>query len=450
MAFTRRNFLRHSLCATVGATAGASTLWDLRKVAAAAASQNGDYKALVCIFLYGGNDGNNTLVPRDQTTYNQYAAARGNLALSRAALLPITPLTSDGHDYGLHPNLTGVQQLFNQRKLAFVANVGPLVAPINRQQYLAQSVPMPTQLFSHVDQTAHWMTSLPDQLARTGWGGRIADLVNSLNTNPAVSMSISVSGANTFEVGETITSYQVSPDGTLGLLDYTEGGDAVSQAIRSLLEQSHSNLFEASFSDKTKRAIDGERNLRAVLGGQSPLDTAFPTTPLGKQMKMIANLIKAREALGLRRQIFFCQSASYDTHAAQLGTHASLLSELSGAMAAFYSATVELGVASQVTTFTASDFGRTMRSNGQGSDHGWGNHHMVMGGAVRGGDIIGVYQNIAIDGPDDTGLGRWIPTISTDEYGATLAQWFGVSAGDLPMVFPNLGRFARTNLGFVA
>lgn len=449
MTITRRNFLHRSACAALGATTAASTVWNLRKVAAATAPQNGDYKALVCLYLYGGNDGNNTLIPRDQATYNQYASARGNLALSRASLLPITPLTGDGHDYGLHPNLPGVRQLFNERKLAFVANVGPLVEPITRTQFLNHSVRVPTQLFSHVDQTVHWQTSLPDQLAKTGWGGRTADLLNSLNTNPAVSMSISVSGANTFEVGETITSYQVSPDGTLGLLDYTEGGDAVSQDIRNILNQTSSNLLETAFGDKMKRAIDGERELRAVLSSQTPLNTAFPATPLGKQMKMIANLIKAREALGLRRQIFFCQSAGYDTHAAQLGAHASLLSELSGAMSAFYNATVELGVASRVTTFTASDFGRTMRSNGSGSDHGWGNHQLVMGGAVNGGAIYGTYQNLTIDGPDDTGLGRWIPTISTDEYGATLASWFGVSASDLTTVFPNLGRFSRPNLLFV-
>jgi uncharacterized protein (DUF1501 family) len=454
--WTRRRFLS-SACSAVGTTALASTAFDLRRIAAAATTP--DYKALVCVFLYGGNDNNNTVVPRSGADYTAYAAARGNLALPQSSLLAISPLSgTDGRQWGLHPALTRLRNLFNLQRVAIVGNVGPLVGPLNRSEFLAGSAAVPPQLFSHSDQTLHWQTSLPDQPARSGWGGRVADLLRSLNSAPQVSMSMSLSGNNTFQIGSAVTQYQVSPDGSIGLGWYYDGTEYVhspSIAVRSLMERSYGNLFAAGYGDVFQRALEQDRVLSAALEGTPPLATPFPDTDLGRQLRMVARLISVREALGLKRQVFFCATGGYDTHGgqvgaqAEVGAHADLLGELDGAMGAFYDATIELGQASAVTTFTASDFGRTYGSNGEGSDHGWGAHHLVMGGAVNGNRIYGEMPVLAVDGPDDAGDGRWIPTTAVDEYSATLARWFGVSVTDLPTVFPNLGRFTTTDMGFM-
>ncbi|HWM94311.1 MAG TPA: DUF1501 domain-containing protein [Thermoanaerobaculia bacterium] len=454
---TRRQFLRGSVCTAVGMTSLAATAFDMRRIAAAA-PLDGDFKALVCVFLYGGNDSNNVIVPRG-VDYPAYAAARSNLALPQASLLPVTPLSgAGGRQWGLHPNLTGLRTLFNQQRVALVSNVGPLVAPVTRAEYLAGTAALPPQLFSHSDQTMHWQTGIPDQPGRSGWGGRTADLLHTLNTSPQVSMSMSLAGNNTFQIGSAVTQYQVSPDGSVGLGWYYDGNEwnhPPSIAIRKLMERSYGNLFQAGYRDVFQRALDQDRVLAAALEVAPPLQTAFPQTDLARQLRMIARLISIREALGLRRQVFFCAAGGYDTHGgqvgdlAQVGAHADLLAELDGALSAFYSATVELGVASDVTSFTASDFGRTYISNGDGSDHGWGAHHLVVGGDVAGGRFYGDVPTLAVDGPDDSGDGRWIPTISVDEYSATLARWFGVSASDLSLVFPNLGRFDTPDLGFL-
>jgi uncharacterized protein (DUF1501 family) len=456
---TRRSFLR-SVCTAVGMTSLASTVFDLRRIAAAA-TLAGDYKALVCIFQYGGNDSNNVLVPRG-TEYAAYAAARRNLALSQASLLSISPLSGGGgRSWGLHPRLTGLRNLFNQQKLALIANVGPLVAPVTRAEYLAGTAALPPQLFSHSDQTVHWQTALPDQPVRTGWGGRIADLMHDLNGTSQVSMSMSLGGNNTFQVGTSVTQYQLSPEGSIGLGWYSDGtqwNDPPSTAIRQLMAKSYGNLFQTGYRNVFQRALDQDRLLSAALEAvpvTNPPFSTFPDTDLGRQLRMVARLIAVREALGMRRQVFFCAAGGYDTHDGQIGgtpdagSHADLLTELDGALSSFYSATVSLGVASDVTSFTASDFGRTYVSNGDGSDHGWGSHHFVLGGAVAGGRFYGQVPTLAVDGPDDSGDGRWIPTTSVDEYSATLASWFGVSAADLPLVLPNIGRFDAPNLGFL-
>jgi uncharacterized protein (DUF1501 family) len=459
---TRRQFLRRSTCAAVGMTALGNTIFDLQRIAAAAPLT--DSKSLVCVFLYGGNDGNNVIVPSFATDYAQYAAVRAGLALPQSSLLPLQPLAppsgdpGDSRAWGLHPNLQGLQGLFNSGRAALVANVGPLVAPLTREEYLSRSAAVPPQLFSHSDQTVHWQTSLPDQPARTGWGGRTADLLQSLNENARISMSISVAGTNTFQVGNVVTQYQVSPEGPVGLTSYVpadQGGDAASNAIRALLSKSYSNLFERGYSGIFRRALDNQELLSGALAGAPPITTPFPQTDLGLQLQMIAKLVSVREALGLRRQVFFCAGQGYDTHGGQIGTsaldgaHADLLGELDGALGAFDAAMNELGVADSVTAFTASDFGRTYVPNGDGSDHGWGSHHFVLGGAVRGGRIYGQVPTLAVGGPNDAGEGRWIPTTSVDEYSATLARWFGVAESDLPLVLPNLGRFASPDLGFL-
>ncbi|HXO21585.1 MAG TPA: DUF1501 domain-containing protein [Thermoanaerobaculia bacterium] len=450
---TRRELFRSSVCAAVGTTSIFRTLTDLGSIAAAAELPRSaaDYKALVCVFLYGGNDSNNLLVPRSGSDYAQYAAGRGSLALPQGLLLPISPLTGDGRAWGLHPEVPGLQSLFAQRQMAIVANAGPLLAPLTRDQFLAGSVATPPQLFSHSDQQIHWQTSIPDQPPRTGWGGRTADLLRTLNGNAQVSMSMSVAGTDTFQVGDFVTQYQISPDGSIGLdaYDGSPGADPVSLAIRNLLTLSTGNLLVGAARDVTQRALDNNQLLQTALAQAPPLATVFPPTDLGQQLRMVAQLISVRGALGLARQVFFCAADGYDTHGDQLVTQGGLLADLNDALTAFYNATVELAVAGGVTAFTASDFGRTFPSNGGGSDHGWGSHQLVVGGAVQGGDVYGRVPTLVEDGPDDSGQGRWIPTVSVDEYSATLARWFGVGASDLALVFPNLGRFNHPNLGFV-
>jgi uncharacterized protein (DUF1501 family) len=451
---TRRRFLR-SACAAVGMTSLASTTFDLRRIAAAATGP-ADYRALVCVFLYGGNDGNNMVVPRG-ADHASYVRARGELALPEGVLRTIGN-TPDGRQWGLHPALSQIHALHGQGKAAIVANVGPLVAPLTRAQYEAGGTAVPPQLFSHSDQTLHWQTSLPDQPARTGWGGRIADLIHGANGDPKLSMSMSLSGNNMFQVGNAVTQYQVSPDGSIGLGDYYDGNEwnhPPSVAIRRLLAQSYGNLFTQGYRDVFARALDQDRLLATALDGAPALATAFPDSDLGGQLHMVARLIAARGTLGLSRQVFFCATGGYDTHDEQVagqpqnGAHADLLGELDAALGSFYAATVELGLQGSVTAFTASDFGRTYESNGLGSDHGWGSHHLVVGGSVSAGRIFGDMPVLSLDGPDDAGEGRWIPTTAVDEYAATLARWFGVASSDLPLVLPNLGRFQHTDLGFM-
>jgi uncharacterized protein (DUF1501 family) len=469
---SRRNFIGSACCAAVGATGLLSSLASLRLMGAVASPENGpttppragavapDYKALVCLFLNGGNDANNLIVPSDSTGYAAYAAARSNLALPQTGLLALAPKTSDGRAFSLHASVPELHSLFNSGKAAFLANVGTLVYPTTRAQYLANSVPLPRQLFSHSDQQVQWQNSVPDKPATTGWGGRLADLVNAFNSNNEISMSISLAGKNYFQVGKNVGQYAVTTNGAVTFSGSTarSGADfARFQAQKDLFAQAQPGLFEAAFGSISGNAITSAEFLNTVLAASPALTTTFPNTTAGNQLRMAARLIAASPNLGLKRQVFFVQLGGWDTHAAQLinaapntGAHAGLLAQTSQAVNAFYNATVELGVANQVTTFTASDFGRTYRSNGDGSDHGWGNHQFVVGGAVKGGDIYGTMPVLRVDGPDDTTQGRWIPTTSVDEFASTLATWFGVSSTDLTTVLPNLGRFARPNLGFLA
>ncbi|MFN2475889.1 MAG: DUF1501 domain-containing protein [Chthoniobacterales bacterium] len=448
---TRRTFIRQAACAALTTSGILNTIFDLRRLSAATPT-DGDYKAIVCLFLFGGNDANNVLIQHDANGYPSYAAARGVLALPQASLLPLTLQGGDGRDFAFHPNLPELQSLFNQGKLGVVANVGTLVAPVTRAQYLAGGAAVPPQLFSHADQSVQWQTSVPDRISRTGWGGRMADALRSLNGDSKISLSISIAGTNTFEVGDTVLPYSVSPTGSLGLagMDGSANSNVRLQAFKDLLAQPHNNLFEKAYSDTVTRSIAANDLLTSALAGVAPLKTVFPATSLSNQLQMIAKLIAARTNLGMRRQIFFCSVGGYDTHGDQLTGQANLLTELSQALNAFYNSTAELGVADQVTTFTASDFGRTFPTNGSGSDHGWGSHQFVLGGAVQGGRLFGTFPTLAVNGPDDTGQGRWIPTTSVDEFSATLASWFGVGASEMPLVLPNIGRFAHPDLGIFA
>ena len=447
---TRRTFIRQAACAALGTSGLLSTIWDLRKLSAATATT--DYKALVCLFLYGGNDANNVLIPNDSGAYTTYANARGNLAIPRQNLLPLNISAGDGRKYGFHPSLPELANLFNQGKLTMVTNVGTLVAPTTRDDYINGTAAVPINLFSHEDQAVQWMTSVPDRGdIRTGWGGRAADLVASLNGSSNVSLALSIAGTNTFEVGNTVVPYLISPYGSLGL--YGIGGSPNDQiridGFKRLLALPHNKLFEAAYADTMSRSIAENEVLQSALDGITPLTTQFPDTELGRQLSMVSQLIAARGSLGMQRQLFFVAVGGYDTHGDQVSAQADLLTELSTGMNAFYAATLELGVEQAVTTFTASDFGRTLPTNGGGSDHGWGSHQFVMGGAVVGNQLYGTFPTLAVNGPDDTEDGRWIPTTSVDEFSATIARWFGVSASDMSAVFPNIGRFAHPNLGFL-
>ena len=470
---TRREFLGNACCAAVGATGLLSALGSLRLMGAAASPTNGpqlpstagapiasDYKALVCLFLNGGNDANNLIIPLG-SGYSAYAAARSNLALPQASVLPFTPRTTDGRSWGLHPSVSELHALFNSGKMALLANAGTLVYPTTKSQYNARSVPLPPQLFSHSDQQVQWQHSVPDKPTTTGWGGRTADLLNAFNTSDQISMSISLAGKNTFQVGAKVSQYAIGTGGAVSLSGSTSSATSLDgirfRAQKDIFAQSQSTLFETAFASATGDAIVSADLLNTVLAASPAITTVFPNTSAGNQLKMAARLIGASPTLGLKRQVFFVQLGGWDTHAAQLvntdpvnGTHAGLLAQISQAVNAFYNATIELGVANQVTTFTASDFGRTYRSNGDGSDHGWGSHHFIVGGAVNGTNLYGKMPTLTVSGPDDTTQGRWIPTTSVDEYAATLATWFGVSATDLPTVLPNIGRFAKPNLGFLS
>ncbi len=464
---SRRKFIGNC-CAAVTATGMLSALAQLRVLGALANSSNmvaagttgSDYRALVCLFLLGGNDANNLIVPIDASSYATYAAGRTSLALPQSVLLGISPKTTDGRSWGLHPSTSPLKGLFDTGQLALLGNVGTLSVPTSKAQYKAGSVPLPLQLFSHNDQQVEWQSSIADKPFATGWGGRLADLTNAFNTNNRISMAISLNGQNSFQVGQNVVQYSVNTNGAVSMsgssASSTSAAGLRTKAQADILNSPNANLFETAFGGMTSQAISDSGLLASSLSGATALSTVFPTTSLGQQMNMIAKLISVRSQLGLNRQIFFARVSGWDLHDNQLsatdpssGAHANLLSDLSLSMKAFYDSTVELGVANQVTTFTASDFGRTLKSNGDGSDHGWGSHHMIMGGAVKGGDIYGTMPDLTINGGDDTGSGRWIPTTSVDEYSATLATWFGVSPTDLATVLPNIGRFAHPNLGFM-
>lgn len=457
----RRDFLRQACCAGVGTLGMFSALAQLRLVGAlaadgatvrSAAAASSDYKALVCLFLNGGNDGNSVLVPTDESDYGKYAKARGDLAVARKDLRVITPrLYRDGRSYGLNPNLAEIADLFDQGKVAFVGNVGTLVKPTTMRDY-TEGRALPLQLYSHLDQSIQWQSSIVDQpIFRTGWGGRMADLLKAMNDNDRLSMAITLGGSNYFQVGEQVAPYAVDAGGADLLTGFWGSGREADryQATKRMLAAGHPNVIGSAFAGATRSAVDSAEFLWDALNKGAALKTVFPADQTAQRLRMVARLIGMAPQLGLRRQVFFVNIGGYDVHAAQATAHANLLRELSRAMGSFYQATVELGVADKVTSFTASDFGRSYNPNGDGTDHAWGNVQWVMGGAVAGREIYGKMPSLEVGAPDDTGRGRWIPSTSVDEYNAVLARWFGVSEASLPTVLPNIGRFARGNLGFL-
>ncbi|WP_263382187.1 DUF1501 domain-containing protein [Granulicella arctica] len=412
-----------------------------------------DYKALVCIFLYGGNDANNMLVPFDATGYANYAKIRGPLALPQTgtgSLLQLGALPN----FALNPNLPDIATLFNNRNAALVANVGTLVEPTTRAQFLAGQM-LPSNLFSHPDQQLEWQNAAPTGGTATGWAGRIADTLNaSYNPNASIPMITSVAGDTLFCNGSSSTPVSVSPGNISGAScseGTTECGAQLATAQALLTFDSGLTLVQADDSITTN-AYQYAKTLTAATQSVSALKTVFPANNgLATQLKQIAQIIQVRAALGVNRQIFFAGIGNFDTHSDQLTLQNALLAQISPALAAFYQATQELSVANNVTSFTMSDFSRTFQPNSNtGTDHAWGSHHIVIGGAVKGGQMYGTFPQLVLNGPDDSGTnGRWVPTTGSMQYAATLAQWFGVTAAQLPNIFPNIGSFSQETLGFI-
>jgi uncharacterized protein (DUF1501 family) len=438
--FTRRGFLN-----TLTGVAAAERL---SRVPALAAGE--DYRALVCVFLFGGNDCNNMVVPLGTQEFQSYQTSRGTLALARNTLRELA--APGGAGYGLHPRLTDLQELFAQKKAAIIANVGMMVRPVTRDQYRQRAVPLPVNLFSHSDQQLQWQSAISAGGARYGWGGLAADSVAARNADRSLA-AISLSGNTLFLLGRDTRPALVDSSTPTGLTFFSNSQEqqARLRAFQEILTSDEGYLLVQAANQVTAEGIRIASQLSSTLTTSPRLNTAFPATTLGRQMEQIARLVRARDQLGASRQLFFAAVGGWDTHTGQIASHDSLMAQLGPALAALYKGTEELGVASQVTTFTASEFGRTLNPNtNAGSDHGWGSHHFVIGGAVRGGQLYGRFPTVALNGPDDaSGRGVWVPTTSLDQYGATLAAWFGVPEQALAEVFPNLGNFATANLGFL-
>jgi uncharacterized protein (DUF1501 family) len=501
---SRRGFVRQAACAAVGTLAMSNVLRDLRFMNAAMAQTGiSDYKALICVFLNGGNDSNNLIIPTIPSEWQSYAAVRTNvLAIPNTDGGPATALAltskngtagypaNDYHTYGFHPAMPELRGLFNSGQAAVLLNVGSLSYPLTKAQYNSGSVPKPPQLFSHSDQQTQWQTSIPDQPAVSGWGGRISDLMTTpvnINTGGQISMAVTLAGTNIFEVGNVNASpqYSVSTGGAISLSGVTGNRLTAMQALLAndipspdLQTSAYANMLNYAITEAGTVTSALANNSSAAFLSRFPSNVTTPnggtsfSSTLMAQMKMVARLIDAgKNYLNMKRQIFFIQVGGYDTHTVQtqssasgnytnanviIGSQANLLAELSQTLNALYLAMGDLGVQrgdaqmqNRVTAFTVSDFARTFPSNGTGSDHGWGGHHLVVGGAVKGGATYGKLPTLTVNGPDDTGTGRWIPTTSVDQYAATLASWFGVDTGNISTIFPNIGRFASSNLGFI-
>jgi uncharacterized protein (DUF1501 family) len=443
---SRRDFLRATLKSV-------TALGAMGAMSNALAAGSSGYQALVCIFLTGGNDGHNTVIPitTAQQNYSLYAANRGPLALAQGSLLPIAA----GNDtYGLHPSLVEIQSLYNAKKAAILANVGMLVSPTNRTSYLAANggASVPAALFSHSDQASQWQTSVPNGLGATGWGGRMADSLQSVNSGAQFPPVTSIQGCGLFCTGQNNLPATVPPTGPVQLNAAVTDVN-IQNAVNSLLTFSNGLQLVQAANTIVTRGANYANTLASQIGSVT-INTPFPANnPIADQLLMVAKLIGLRNTLGMTRQIFFCQLDGFDTHGSQLETQVTLLQQLSQAVSAFYTATQELAVDSAVTTFTASEFGRTLSPNGNdGSDHAWGNHHFIIGTGVKGGSMYGAFPSLAFGSQNDTNSrGTLIPTTAVDQYGATLASWFGVPSSSLGSIFPNSVNFPASslNVGFM-
>lgn len=462
---SRREFLRAaSAIAAAVPAAGAGFALNLASLGSAAAqAAPDDYKALVCVFLFGGCDHANTVLATDSDSWNAYLSARSAapdpIALdapgagTARAVLPIVPDDAGGlhagRAFALHPNLGPVKSLFDAGRAAVLANVGPLIVPTGKAQYSARSVPLPPKLFSHNDQQSTWMAHAPEG-ARTGWGGRLGDLFAANNAQP-VFTCVSAAGNSVFVSGRQTIQYQVSTSGAVGINGLTNlyGVAAAPAALQALLTESRAHLIENEFNRVAKRSIDA----RAVLNDAIAQAPALPAVPAGNglaaQLRTVAQIIGGRGTTGAKRQVFFVSLGGFDNHDGLNTNHGNLMRTLADAIGWFDAAMTAMGTQQAVTLFTASDFGRTLTSNGDGSDHGWGSHHLVVGGAVRGRQIAGRFPAIGINTNDDVGQGRLLPTVAVEQYASTLGRWFGASDAQLLDAMPNLANFTTRDLGLM-
>jgi uncharacterized protein (DUF1501 family) len=447
---SRRRFLGQTSCAAVSSLPILNTLLNLKMAGsvAAAAPAPGEFRALVCLFFSGGIDSFNLLVPSDLDGHAEYAGIRGDLAIPRSSLLPITPLNTPGRELGLHPGMAGIQTLFEAGKAAFVANVGTLVEPVTKAQYFNDSGKFPLGLFSHSDQIEQWQTSIPDLRTSRGWGGRAGDLLQSLNSNPQVSMNISLSGSNVWQSGEEVYEYAVGPGGAATLEGYDPAETSPwsitpirTRAIDGQLALDYQHLLAEAFAQKKRSAMDAFHLFNQATTLDLPASVVFPEGQLSGQFQRVAKAIAGHAMLGHTRQTYFINVGGWDHHDEVINNMGEMVPRFSACIAAFFAALEELGLDDAVTLFTSSDFGRTLTSNGAGSDHAWGSVQLVVGGAVEGRKVYGQFPDLYEDNALDVGRGRLIPTLSVDEYFAELALWLGVPKSSLDLVLPNVERF---------
>ena len=469
---SRRQFLRTASMASMAGFYVSPFLLELNSLAAMAQGTTSDYRALICVYLQGGNDGHGTVIATDPSSFAAFTQARSGapgLAYPMSELLPISPKTQQsGRAFALNPNLTGVQNLFNAGRAAIVANTGTLITPATKTQVSANSVPLPDSLFSHFDQTAAWQ-AIASNLGsgeRVGWGGAVADAVEAMNMNSnAMFTCISTSGNALFLAGQSSFQLNVTSAGPVpiyGLAQPPFGLSSAANPLNSILTADETNLFAKEYEVVIKRSMQAQSMLASAMapvgqGGVAnppqyldPMSNKLATNPLAGSLQTVARIIAGRASLGVTRQIFYVQLGSFDTHDGQAQTHAKLLTQLGAAFEYFDGLMVSMGLSNNVTSFTISDFGRTLTCNSDGTDHGWGSHHFVVGGAVQGQDMYGQYPVVGVDQANDVGAGRLIPTTSVEQYAGTLARWFGLSDGQIHTVFPNFGNFgSNPYLGFL-
>lgn len=448
--FNRREFLKKSATAAAVSAAFAHYPGMAYSQGIGTSAPFPDYKALVCVFLFGGNDSYNMLIPRSNAEYNVYANSRQNMAIAQQDLLAINPTTVDGSQYGLHPSMAGVQGLFENGRAAFINNIGPLIQPTTKADYLSQSVTLPPQLFSHNDQQDQWQTLKGATVSKTGWAGRLADLIRINVANQQLATNVSLFGNTLLQSAEETVTYVMGNTGPLQFAGFGDQGVLLEQriAIENIINANYGSVYERGFAEVQQRAVATADLVGDALTNAPALNTVFPQSQLGSQLRTVAQMIAVRNEMQMERQVFFVATGGFDSHDDQVANQPGLLGGVSDAMTAFYDATVEIGIADSVTSFTQSDFARTLTSNGDGTDHAWGGVQLVVGNAVRGRDLYGTYPDLALNSDDDVGGGRMIPTTSADQYAATLASWFGIPDADLDMVAPNLGNFVTRDLGF--
>lgn len=469
---TRRHFFGRSACAAMSSLPVMNTLLNLQLAGRAAADgAPTDHRTLVCIFLNGGMDSFNWLVPRDSARHATYSTTRGNLALSTSEILSLDQDGGDGQLYGIHPSCTGLADMFNgtgsfagKRRLSVLANVGTLIQPVTKAQYLAESIPLPRALYSHSDQIDQWQTSVPQGMTQlSGWAGRTADLIHATANANSIAMNISLSGNSLWQVGNNTTQFVVTDRGALTFTG-SEISDPLhpmrlkNSAHRSILQQNYANLMQQSYGQLTKSSIELQEFFLQQYNSfdDSAVASLFPgTNYIAQQFRAAVKMIALRPALGLHIQTLFIAFGGWDHHGELLETQAGMLNTLNTSLTAFQGALEQLGLQDSVITFSASDFGRTLRSNGRGTDHAWGGNALVMGGPVQGGRVCGTFPDLTLESSDDTGYGgRMIPTTSVDQFFAEMLRWFGVPASGMSTVLPNIGNFYDVNstslpLGFL-